>query len=43
MSGINYPVWDADHPMYRKEEPSDTEGKEKEETEGDRAQASQRS
>ena len=39
ISGIEYVVWNADHPMYRKEENSDTEGDEKEEPERDRAQA----
>ena len=36
---IDYLMWGADHPMYPKEETSDTEGEEKEETEGDRDQA----
>ena len=39
MLGIGDLVWDGDHPMYRKEETSDTEGEEKEETEGKKAQA----
>ena len=38
MSGIGNLVWDGDHPMCRKDETSDTEGEEKEETEGKRAQ-----